>query len=375
MEERFIATFILHALGDTIGFNNGIWEFNYGFKETDVRITLEIISEFIKLGGINGINLKDWFVSDDTLLNYEIGKFILNDELSIKELKINFKNVYEKESKNKKINRYFGITTTDYITKFELNDDVPSIYDKFAGGNGAAMRTLPIGLRLNKKEHLDLLINTSIITSKLTHPSPIGFLSGFTSAYFVSLAINNVKPELWCKSLLDIIESESIRKYIMSDYKNPKNYDNIIDYNNFIKIFRHYYEIFYDQKTGKQLDLKTKDNIISRTKIFKEMEDFFIKSQQSELNITDPIACIIGSSGPTAIIMALQALIDCDGLWEKLVFYSMLHGGDSDTVGAIAGGFYGAIYGFGDVPKHLLKHLELKYELETIAKEIYKKTL
>lgn len=375
MEERFIATFLLHALGDTIGFNNGIWEFNYGFKETDVRITLEIISEFIKLGGINGINLKNWFVSDDTLLNYEIAKFILNDELSIKQLKINFKNLYEKESKNKKINRYFGITTSEYINKFELNDKVASDYDKSTGGNGAAMRTLPIGLRLNKKDQLDLLINTSIITSKLTHPSPIGFLSGFASAYFVSLAINNVKPELWCKALLDIIESESIRKYILSSYNNPKDYNNVIDYSNFIKIFKHYYEIFYDEKTGKQRELKTKDNIISRTKIFKEIEDFFIKSQQTEINISDPIAAIIGSSGPTAIIMALQALIDSDGLWEKLVYYSMLHGGDSDTVGAIAGGFYGAVYGFGDVPKHLLKHLEFKSELETIAKEIYKKTL
>ena len=61
--------------------------------------------------------------------------------------------------------------------------------------------------------------------------------------------------------------------------------------------------------------------------------------------------------------MAYNALLDCDGNWEKLVYYGMLHGGDSDTVGAICGGLYGAVYGSKDVPEHLLKYLEMKEKL------------
>jgi ADP-ribosylarginine hydrolase len=370
MEDRFIATFILHALGDTIGFYNGKWEFNYGFKDTDIRITLEIISEFIKLGGINGIDLKDWFVSDDTLLNYEIGKFMLNSSFDIAKLKNSIKKMYTIEQKNKNINRLFGITTLESIESWKNIDNKMDfdkidfeLFDEKSGGNGCAMRTLPIGLRFHKKEHLTYLIDMSIQTSFITHTSPLGYLSGMSIAYFTSLAISNVNPNLWCKLLLELLDSKEISKYMI-------RYEQENAYHNFIKTIKYYYDIFYD-KNGVQVELKTKDNLIGRIKIFKDIEDFLLKLQKSDITITEPIASVVGSAGPTAVIMALQSLIDCDGKWEKLVFYSMLHGGDSDTVGAIAGGLYGATYGFGDVPKKLLENLEMKKELEEIGKELY----
>ena len=82
---------------------------------------------------------------------------------------------------------------------------------------------------------------------------------------------------------------------------------------------------------------------------------------------------IIGGNGQSAVIMAYNALLDCDGNFEKLIYYSMLHGGDSDTVGAIAAGFYGSVYGFGNVPDHMLKYLEMKKELYEIGEKFYKK--
>ena len=53
------------------------------------------------------------------------------------------------------------------------------------------------------------------------------------------------------------------------------------------------------------------------------------------------------------MIMAYDALLDCNGNWEKLIVYAILHIGDSDTIGAVAGGLYGAVYGFGDVPENM----------------------
>lgn len=61
--DKIKATFLLHALGDTIGFKNGEWEFNYFNKNADYRTTLEIVFDFISLGGITGIDLKEWTVS------------------------------------------------------------------------------------------------------------------------------------------------------------------------------------------------------------------------------------------------------------------------------------------------------------------------
>jgi ADP-ribosylglycohydrolase len=49
----------------------------------------------------------------------------------------------------------------------------------------------------------------------------------------------------------------------------------------------------------------------------------------------------------------------------------MLHPGDSDTVGAIAGGLYGAVYGYGDVPPNMLEYLEEKKVLKKLGNTMY----
>lgn len=82
---------------------------------------------------------------------------------------------------------------------------------------------------------------------------------------------------------------------------------------------------------------------------------------------------MIGGSGVTGTLMAYDALLDSGDNWEKLIYYSMLHVGDSDTVGAIAGGLYGAMYGIDKVPENLLRDLEKKKELIDISEKIYKK--
>ena len=71
--------------------------------------------------------------------------------------------------------------------------------------------------------------------------------------------------------------------------------------------------------------------------------------------------------------MSYDALLDARDNWEKLIYYSMLHVGDSDTVGAIAGGLYGALYGFKNVPDNLLAHIEQKNILYEISEKIFNK--
>ena len=71
--------------------------------------------------------------------------------------------------------------------------------------------------------------------------------------------------------------------------------------------------------------------------------------------------------------MAYDSILDCTGNWEKLLIYSGLHIGNTIAVATIAGAWYGAYYGWGDVPNNNLKYLEFKKELYDLGNKIYKK--
>ena len=72
-----------------------------------------------------------------------------------------------------------------------------------------------------------------------------------------------------------------------------------------------------------------------------------------------------GKSGYSAIIVAYDCLVDAGKSWEKLVIYAMINNFDSDTIGSIAGGLYGAVHGMKYVPKGNMKYIE---DRETIIK-------
>ena len=356
--DKYIALFVLHALGDTIGFKNGDWEFNYN-KETDLSSILEFVYEFIDLGGVNGIILKGWRVSDDTLYHMAIALALLHFEdkiddkfiLQLKNSLILVHNRLVHEKIDESIKRYPGYATEKYIQKFDLDEKIS--YDPATGGNGAAMRNLCVGAAFHKEEQIEMLVDVSIVSSKLTHNSPLGFLAGMTSAYFVSLAISGTHIFKWPSLLIDLLNSDMVKKHI-----DMTNNDVLMDYMMYIKYWKQYIESrFLNEEPLKK---KIFTNLMYRIKYY--YQNF----------VQDTKADAIGGSGFCAMIMAYDCLVDCDGKWEKLIFYSMLHPGDSDTVGAIAGGMYGALYGFGDVPNQMLDYLEEKNEILSIGDYFYK---
>ena len=63
--------------------------------------------------------------------------------------------------------------------------------------------------------------------------------------------------------------------------------------------------------------------------------------------------------------------IDSDGSWDKIVFYSMLHVGDSDTTGTICGFLYGLYYGLDAVYNTMLINMiDHKEEAYNLSKKI-----
>jgi ADP-ribosylarginine hydrolase len=381
VDEKYKAIMLLHALGDTIGFKNAEWEFNYFKKNADYRTTLEIVFEFISLGGISGIDLKDWIVSDDTIIHIAVAKSLLENELdkNDKDYKKTFKKniiealqeIREDESKEKRENlkennikfRAVGIRTVESVEAW-ADKDSQKIGFISSGGNGVAMRSLCIGSFYHKEEDLDKLIKYSIETGKLTHPSPIGYLGGLTSAYFTHLALNKVDLHEWPSLLIKLVESEKILEYISSD-----SHDEIIGYRRFISLWKKYIDLRF--KDGKPIFAKSHLNLLSRSKFFYDFtlnyDEFYAEKTKDEYS-----AFTVGGSGVTSMLMAYDALLDAKDSWEKLIYYGMLHNGDSDTVGAIAGGLYGAIYGLKNVPKHMLEHIEKKEELISLSEEIFK---
>lgn len=367
-KDKYNACILLHALGDTIGFKNGDWEFNFFVYERLMSLdyTNEMIYEFIQLGGVNGIDLSGWRISDDTMFHLAIGQSMLQykgkvDKKFIELVKNNMKETLiealsDKRHKDpdKKIDRYVGTTTLESIKEFKDNYDARnSEYNDYAGGNGCAMRNLVIGLCLYGKKNRDKLIDVSIITSQLTHNNPIGYLAGFNSALFTALAIEGEPIETWPYILIDYLKSDKLKSFL-----SLENLEQSYDHTTYIKYWQKYIDTKFDNK--KPIRNKSFANPMYRIRYY---HDNFHESTGSKQ---------IGASGYLCMIMAYDSLLDCDGKWEKLIVYSILHSGDSDTIGAIAGGLYGTIYGMGDVPQHMLKHLEKKNELIELSKNIYK---
>ncbi len=378
MDVRYNAIMMLHALGDTIGFKNGDWEFNYHDRDKleVLDYVNEMIYEFIDLGGVNGINLKDWRISDDTFLHIAVGKSMLkyNGNVTDKLIKEIKSNLYEEavrmweeshgkyytnpgdKDPEKAFERYIGATTQHAISKFTDTFDARyDDYDDYAGGNGAAMRAPCIGMCLRNEKNRDDLIELSIISSQLTHNNPIGYLAGFNVALFISLALENVPINEWGYILLNYLRSEKLKSFL-----SLKDLNQSYDHNTYTRYWQKYLDTKFDANK-KPLRTRSNSNPMYRIRYF---HDNFFKGTGSEQ---------IGSSGYLCVIMAYDALLDSDGCWEKLIVYSILHSGDSDTIGAVSGALYGAVYGMGDVPLHMLKYIERKDELVELASKLYKK--
>ena len=373
MEKRFEACMLLHALGDTIGFKNSEWEFNFHnseYKDVGINshITMEIVFQFIELGGIKHINLKDWIVSDDTVLHLATAEALISKYKNLTEFEDKTASLYVKGIKDKYELRYFGVITGTNICRIIDGKDWRKLEYNFEfGGSGAAMRTSCIGLAFYGKKNRGLLIQSSLEASRITHNSVIGYLGGVTSALFTAFAIEQIPIEEWCFRLVDILDSNVIETYLeksgpksrgLKEYKRDKNI--------FIDQWKKYIEMRFDSNK-KPIYSKVMRNIAERIDFYYENFSRKIHNDNGkQLKVYFP-----GGAGDDSVIISYDCLLDARDNWEKLVFYSMLHAGDSDTTGCIAASWYGAFYGMDDVPKSNLKYLEYKDRIIKDAKMLY----
>ena len=139
-----------------------------------------------------------------------------------------------------------------------------------------------------------------------------------------------------------------LAKKYLKDNKDSDLADNMNTWTTFTQPFEEYLKV-------KGLDGKTEFKPTADLKDIKIRDQFY----KSIANNKWP-----GSNGLDSLLIAYDALLESKGDWRELCMRAMLHGGDNDSTGCIAGAFYGAIHGLQGVsPKN--------YEVRNHYNQIY----
>lgn len=369
--DQIKACLIFASLFDTIGFGNGAVEFNYNIdinykdKNYIMPINNRLTTEYFFNGGYQNLNYNKLIASDDTILLIATTKALINnggERNYINEYLEIFNKYYIKDNDT----RFFGLQTIEsltYLNKFTKSTKKKESFiknmkiSKKMGGNGASIRTATIGIKYFN--NIDKIIQEALIASRITHNYYIGYLGGIVSALFTSWAYQQINPVLWIDKLIELYENKIINKNI-----NLDNNSEIDDY-------------FYNWIKYKEIRF---DNLIKNSTIIQAYSVFDIIAQFNPEYATNNFSFNkIGSTGLDSVIFAYDALImsaikPYDGKFnfDSLIYFGCLHIGDSDSTGAILGGWYGAYNGFNDFDTSIINKMEFGKELVDISNKLYK---
>lgn len=373
---RYGACMLLAAWGDTIGFYNGIYEFNNGedfslgnpkygtkFMKNGADYSNYLIFDFIAHNGLRRIDFSSWKVSDDTILHMATAKALLANYKTNNELYKKLVEEYVATFENKKIGmlkwRAPGNRTIKSIEMIQNKTPWNKMkYMKNGGGSGGSMRSMCIGLAFPGKKNRSQLIKVAIISGMITHNNAVGYLGSLVSALFTAYAIEDIKPDKWPFKLVGLLESDTIDKFIKKC--RPDTYEDYIrDKDYFLDKWKDYIEDSFDSGKFRLRPLMIIPSYRS---------EWYYKFSYNK-NTMNP-----GSSGHDSVIIAYDCLMYCRNNWEKLVYYSMLHVGDSDTTGTIAAAWFGSLYGMEDaVEIFSTEQVEYVKEIGKLGMDLYEK--
>ena len=383
MEKKITAAFLLGFMGDIIGFGNGITEFNnsnrfshdnFGdkFEQAGADYSNELVFNFIYEGGFKTHPKPSYTVSDDSIMLeanakalIEWGRVSKDTQKSDIDLLINIiKKEYIELIKDRleleKFERVYkgGLTTINYLKKLKIGNDYKDFaYDDKAGGSGGSMRSAIIGVVFNKKSNLLKLIEVAIESTCLTHPNAIAFLGSIMVALFASYAVAGIDPVRWCVDAMEVLESDIIDNYIKSKRDTFETFY-MRDKKIFINKWKDYIEDRFDE-----FDFTYKKSMVMK---YPSQRTLFYNKFSARKKDIYP-----GAGGDDSVIIAYDCLVDSDGSWDKIVFNSMLHVGDSDTTGTICGFLYGLYYGLDGVYNSMLTNMiDHKEESYNLSKKI-----
>ena len=352
--DKIHACLLLSIIGDKIGFDNGNREFyaldkipnknSSLFTDSIINLSTYMIFEFIKNGGISNINTKELSYSDDSILlisNIETYFEKFNKLSEYLKLLVE-RYLYEFENESIMINKYkCGIHTLNSIRLLKTNINWKNRnYEINGGGSGGCMKSSIYGLLFNHNHKLKKLAKYSIYSCIITHMNGIAIIGSFLNALITSYALNNIDIEEWLFKGLEIIKGDLIDNIIKNKFNHIyENY--LLDKKTYINLL----ELYLEQ------NFKNRKYIINinREINFGERIYYYYK------NFSNKNSFFPGSNSNDSIIISYDCLLLARNNYEKLIYYSMINLGDSDTIGIISSGWYGAYYGF-------YKNLEFIYK-------------
>lgn len=364
---------LLHAiLGDIIGFGNGDTEFNNGnvfnkekypnFDRVGSEYSNELVFNFINEGGYSKHPKPNMTISDDTILllaNCKALTKILEGKPMIESFLTEYIDIISGSRSDNTyqnfIDRYKGgITTSTNLRNLQNGLDYLRFpYSSVAGGSGGSMRSGIIGAVYYKESELNILLETCIESTLMTHPNAIAFLGSIAVALFASYIMRDIDIEQWILNMLDVLEDSNIDTIVLSkrpDFETEYKRDKMI----FINKWKNYYEDKFDENT-----LKYKKNTALK---YPSIRTMIYHNYSNRVNDIYP-----GAGGDDSVIIAFDCLINSNGSMESIVTFSMLHVGDSDTTGCICGFLYGLMYEKGPISEIMINNIKTR-EFKSIKK-------
>lgn len=344
--QLYVASMVLSGVGDAMGYYNGKWEFNYDGPS--------IHQDLERLGGLDKLHLtkEKWRVSDDTVMHLATGDALVKfGNKTVAEKLYEILAVEYVECMKDMDGRAPGPTTMQATGYLSTRHTHVLPFNSRGGGCGAAMRAMCIGLRYPKPEDLDDLIAVSVESGRLTHHNPTGYLGALASALFTSYAIQKKSIESWGRELMKNVLPKA-KDYIRKGRDADDN----------LKAWSYFEDKWNEYLHERQITDGKSEPFFPQDFDVKARDQFYNKYSFSGWG---------GASGHDAPMIAYDALLGSKD-WTDLCLRGMLHGGDNDSTGAIAGAWFGALYGFKGVPEIHYKDLEYRKRLEKLGKEIYK---